>query len=420
MVLMMTKLKRLIISVLPGIFLIGYNIGTGSITAMSKAGASFGTGLMWTILLSCIITFYLLDRFSYYTIVTGETIIQGIKKHLHPSISWFLTSSLVVIILAALLGLTGILTDTVFEGINLFGGSGISSSLTAVVIGAIIFGILISGSNKSFENVMAIIVGIMGLAFIIAVIYLTPSVSSLLKGLIPSIPEETQGGENSSLVIVAGMTGTTVSSVVFIIRSLLVKEAGWTLKDMKSQRIDAANSAFFMFLISAAVMIVASETLFPQGIRVNTVPELLPILEPIAGSFAVIVMIVGIVAAGLSSILPNILAIPWLLKDYKGNKNPMKKPKNWIILLLVLYCTVGTVFEISPIFLMLLSQACLAVLLPVTTISMAVLLHSEKVMGKYRLKTLETILWILIIGYSLLMSVLGVKGLILDLQNVLV
>ncbi len=416
----MSKLKRLIISVLPGIFLIGYNIGTGSITAMSKAGASFGTALLWTILLSCIITFYLLDRFSFYTIVTGETVIQGIKKHIHPAVSWFLTSALVIIILAAILGLMGILTDTVYEGIATFGRDEVTGVWIAIVIGILVFGILISGTNKTFENVMAIIVGIMGLAFIIAVIYLQPSFSSLAKGFIPSIPEEAGGSDNSGFVVIAGMTGTTVSSVVFIIRSLLVKEAGWTLKDMRSQRIDAANSAFFMFLISAAVMTVASETLFVEGIRVNNVPELLPILEPIAGSFAVVLMIIGITAAGLSSLLPNILAMPWIVKDYRGKENPLKKPKNWIIFAFVLYCTLGTVFGMKPIFLMLLSQACLAVLLPVTTISMAVLLHSEKVMGDHRLKLFEIFIWVVIIAYSILMSGLGMKGLILDLQNIFI
>ncbi len=34
-------MKKLFMSILPGIFLIGYNIGTGSLTAMSKAGANF-------------------------------------------------------------------------------------------------------------------------------------------------------------------------------------------------------------------------------------------------------------------------------------------------------------------------------------------------------------------------------------------
>lgn len=413
----MNKIKKVIRVLLPGIFLIGYNIGTGSITAMSKAGASFDTSLLWTILLSCIITFYLLDRFSLYTIVTGDTAIQGIKKHTHPAVSWFLTAALVIIILAALLGITGILTDTIHEGLSLLSGIQFSRSVTGIAVGILVFGILISGSNKTFEHVMAVIVGIMGLAFLIAVFYLSPSLAAIGKGLIPSIPEASEGSDNSGLVVIAGMTGTTVSAVVFIIRSLLVKEAGWTIKNMKTQRIDAANSAFFMFLISASVMIVASETLFPIGIRVNTVPELLPILKPIAGIFAVAIMVIGIAAAGLSSVLPNILAIPWIIKDYKDKQKPLKKPANWLILILVLYCTLGTVFGLKPIFLMLLSQASLAVLLPILTISMAYLLHSKKIMGNYRIKKLEILVWIIIIGYSLLMSALGVIGLIQDLEK---
>lgn len=415
----MYRIKKVIHLLLPGIFLIGYNIGTGSITAMSKAGASFGHSLLWTVLLSCVITFYLIDRFSLFTIVTGQTAIQGIKRNIHPGISLFLTTALVVIILAALLGITGILTDSIHEGAILISGSQYSRFWTGGALGVLVLLILISGTHKTFENVMAMIVGVMGLAFIIAVVYLSPSIEAIGKGLIPSISKASEGSDNSGFVVIAGMTGTTVSAVVFIIRSLLVKEAGWTIKDMKAQRIDAANSAFFMFLISAAVLIVAAETLFPIGIRVNNVPELLPILEPVAGAFAVVIIVIGIAAAGLSSVLPNILAIPWLIMDYKEKANPLEKPAGWLIFLLVLYCIVGTVFGLKPIFLMLLSQACLAVLLPVLLISMAYMLNSEKIMGKRKMKNWEMVIWIIIIAYSLLMSSLGMTGLIEDLNRLL-
>jgi hypothetical protein len=48
----MKKFKQVLLSLMPGIFLIGYNIRTGSLTAMSKAGASFGCDLLWAVLLS--------------------------------------------------------------------------------------------------------------------------------------------------------------------------------------------------------------------------------------------------------------------------------------------------------------------------------------------------------------------------------
>ena len=37
---------------LPGIFLLGFNLGTGSVTAMAKAGAEYGMSMLWAIVAS--------------------------------------------------------------------------------------------------------------------------------------------------------------------------------------------------------------------------------------------------------------------------------------------------------------------------------------------------------------------------------
>jgi Mn2+/Fe2+ NRAMP family transporter len=50
-------LKKIIAIVLgfgPGIFAIGYTIGTGSVTSMIVAGSKFNMQLLWVLLLSCI------------------------------------------------------------------------------------------------------------------------------------------------------------------------------------------------------------------------------------------------------------------------------------------------------------------------------------------------------------------------------
>ena len=78
------KIKAFASNVLPGVFLIGYNVGTGSVTTMSKAGANFGLDLLWVVLTSCLTTYYLITLFSRYTMATGKTIILGIKHHIHP------------------------------------------------------------------------------------------------------------------------------------------------------------------------------------------------------------------------------------------------------------------------------------------------------------------------------------------------
>ena len=48
------KLIAIILGFGPGIFAIGYTIGTGSVTSMIVAGSKFGMQLLWVLLLSCI------------------------------------------------------------------------------------------------------------------------------------------------------------------------------------------------------------------------------------------------------------------------------------------------------------------------------------------------------------------------------
>ena len=64
----------------PGLFMIGYNIGTGSVTTMASAGSRFGMGLSWTLLLSCLFTYVMIVSFGKYTVVTGETAMAAFKK----------------------------------------------------------------------------------------------------------------------------------------------------------------------------------------------------------------------------------------------------------------------------------------------------------------------------------------------------
>ena len=57
----------------PGLFLIGYNIGTGSVTTMAKTGAEHGMSLFWALILSCIFTYVLMITYGKVTLVTGNT-----------------------------------------------------------------------------------------------------------------------------------------------------------------------------------------------------------------------------------------------------------------------------------------------------------------------------------------------------------
>lgn len=412
----MSKIKKYWASILPGIFLIGYNIGTGSITAMTKAGANFGLDLLWTLVLSCLITFFLMVHFAKFTIVTGKTAIQGIRDHLHPWVSMALIVALSVIILTALIGVLGVVTDILQVWSVQYFPSGISGKIFAMFIGAFLLSLLWNGNTHFFEKILVFLVAVMGIAFLSVMVLEFPKWQTLVQGLVPSLPAATSGSDNGPMVILAGMVGTTVSAFVFIIRTQLVKERRWNIQDQSIQVRDARISALLMLVISAAIMITAATTLHHQGIKLNHISEMVGIMVPLAGEGAMNFLVIGIVAAGLSSHLPNLLVIPWLIIDFKDEPRNITNTKYRVILsLLSLLSVAGVCFGFKPVFILLLSQAFLSIVLPLVVAAIFYLTARKDLMKGYHNSITETIFLGLIMLFAFFMSGQGLIGVITDL-----
>jgi manganese transport protein len=407
--------KNFITSILPGLFLIGFNIGTGSVTAMAKAGANYGMALLWTILLSCLVTYYLIRLFGKYTIVTGETALAAFRKHIHPAFGMFLLVALTVNVSGGIMGVMGIVADVLHEWSLMWIDGGISPIVWASGSIALIYAIFFVGTTSTFEKALAGMVAFMGFAFFINFVLMMPPVADILNGLIPSVPETNATSNSSSYLVIAGMVGTTVSSMVFIVRTTLVKETGWGIKDMKIQNRDAAISATMMFLISASIMAAAAGTLYLAGQSLNDAKEMIPLLEPVAGKYAVAIFVIGITAAGLSSQFPNTLLLPWLLCDFFGWERDLKKFNfRMIVLVMSLLGLVVPIFHARPVFVMVASQAFAALVLPVTVGGIFYLTSSKKIMGEHANSKIENVILFLIFLFALFMGGVGIRGFVQD------
>jgi Mn2+/Fe2+ NRAMP family transporter len=203
-----------------------------------------------------------------------------------------------------------------------------------------------------------------------------------------------------------------VYSGLFIIRTTLVKEAGWTIADQKTQRRDAIISAAMMFIISASVMAAAAGTLYVNHISLTSSSEMIALLKPLAGPMTTALFITGFVAAGLSSQFPNVLLLPWLLCDYNNSERDMTKSRYRIIVFLMsLLGLVVPVFKAPPVLVMIASQAFNTVILPLTVLGILVLGNKQHIMHKYRFGFMTNFLLILILLFAVYMSGNGILGL---------
>ena len=235
-----------------------------------------------------------------------------------------------------------------------------------------------------------------------------PSWREILAGLIPpGIPKE----PNATL-IVAGMAGTTFSSAILYCRSITIKAKGWKLSQEKSARTDTIVSVATMFILSIAVMACAAGTLYIVNKPVEEAVDMVRTLEPLTGNFAITLFIIGIVGAGISSLIPTILIAPWLISDYTNlSINPRSKMSRVFVSIGVLIGLIGPFIKTKPVFLMIITMALLAVILPLSTIAITVLLN-QKHMGENKNSLLMNIACFGAIVFSIIMSYFGVIGLL--------
>ncbi len=397
--------------VLPGIFLLGFNIGTGSVTTMAKAGAEYGMSLLWTILASCLCTFFMINLYGRYTLVTGETALEAFKKHIHPALGIFFIAALALGVAGSVMGVMGIVAEICYEWSKSLVAGGIAPIYFAAFFVSLVYYLFWDGRTQFFERALAVIVAIMSAAFLANFFIMMPPPSALLAGFIPSIPAVSAHSDTGPLLVIASMIGTTVFSGLFIIRTTLVKEAGWTLADAPKQRNDALFSVFLMFVISASIMAAAAGTLHVEGLALTKASQMIQLLEPLAGPLAASIFAVGLIAAGVSSQFPNILMIPWLLCDYRGSERDMTLPQYRVLVFFIsLLGLVVPLFGARPVAVMIVSQVFNVMVLPATVAAIFYLTNRRELMGEHRNGWGANLVLGAILLFSLFTASIGARG----------
>jgi len=376
------KLLKFGASIGPGIFIIGYIIGTGSVTTMASAGAKYGMSMTWALALSCFFTYILIVSISRLTIVSGNTLIYTIKKKFGRVMAIFIIFGLMLTVISSVIGVTAIASDIFREWSRFLTPehNGIHPIISAFFMIGILYYLFWFGRHGFFLRAMSVVVAIMGICFIASMVAVVPSATDIIKGLIPIVPE----GSDTHLIL-AGLVGTTMASVVVVSRTYLIAEQGWTINDFKTENRDAIISLILTFLVSASIMAAAAGTMYPRGITVDKAIDMVKTLEPITGRFTSSIFSFGIIAAALSSLFPGYLLGPWLICDYLNIPRKMSRKSIRIaVLFIALLGFIVPVFKGNPVVIMIASQAVSPVIMPLLILLLYILLNSKNIVGDYK------------------------------------
>ncbi|GAK12092.1 Nramp family divalent metal transporter [Geomicrobium sp. JCM 19039] len=359
----------------PGAIITASFIGPGTVTTATRAGASFGFTLLWTVLFSIVATMFLQEMAARLGIVSKKGLGEALHDQFKRPFLKYGTIGLVSISIGVGCAayMAGDLTGGAL-GVSML--TGVDSNVIAPILGVIILLIGLFGSYKIVEKLLIVLVAVMSVTFITTMIVVDTPLGELFQGaFIPTVP-------SGSIIIVVALIGTTVVPYNLFLHASSVQERWRDARDLKAARLDIILSIGLGGVITAAILITAGAVI--RGVEVESVNELGMALEPLLGPWAVVFISIGMLAAGFSSAVAAPIGAAYTISGVMKWGSGFDKKAFKVVFGIVIgigIITSATGFE--PLSILLFAQALNGIILPVIAIFLLIVLNNKKLLGQY-------------------------------------
>ena len=368
------KSYNFIRSIGPGLIVAALVFGPSKLTITSKIGANFGYDLLWIIIIAIFFmaVFTLIAEriglssdISLLTMI-GERWGRNVAKVIGVGIflvcASFQTGNSVGVGIAI-----GELTHTSnVYWIILFNGLGI----------VLLF---FREFYKVLEKLMISLVGLMLLAFLVTLIEVKPNFANIAEGFF--IPKTPIG----SIGLIIAFMASCFSIVGAFYTAYLVQARKRLNKGVSSSKSKntSLTGILILGLLSAIVMICAAAILQPMGIEVSTAKDMSIALIPAFGVYASAVFLIGLFAAGFSSVVGNASIGGTLLSDALGYGSDFNSVKTKVLIALVMVtgAVIAIIFGDAPLELIVFAQSVTIFIVPLIGIAMFLIANDKKYMG---------------------------------------
>jgi NRAMP (natural resistance-associated macrophage protein)-like metal ion transporter len=389
----------------PGIITGSVDNDAGGITVYSVAGATYGYGLIWTLIPSFVVLLVIQEMNARMGIVTGKGLSDLIRENAGLKLTFF-------IFIGLLLSNIGN-TTTEFAGVA---GSmeifGVSKYISVPLVAIMVWFLVVKGTYKIAERIF-LIFSVSLLTYVVSALMSRPHWAEIGSSIIhPQVALTTQ-----SLAMVIALVGTTIAPWMQFYMQSTVIEKGLKMKHFKYTVIDITVGCVVTIVVAFFIMVACGSTLHPNGIQINEAKDAALALKPLAGALASQVFAFGLFVASVFSatILP--LATAYYVSEAFGFEAGIDKKWDEAKEFYTLYTGILIVSAIiilipnAPLIkISIWSQVLNGVLLPVVLVSMILLINNKKIMGTYTNTLTQNIIgWsavILLTGLSLLLLVM--------------
>ena len=388
----------------PGILVVGSFIGPGTITSATRAGATYGYSLLWTVIFSVIAVIVMQEMAARLGIVTQNGLAEELVKELsdRPPLKWamiILVASAIVLGGMAYMG--GDLTGT---AIGISALTGIPSHIIAPIWGCCILVLInIGDAVKSLEKLLSVCVSVMAVVFVVTMIIVKPNLSELFMGVVPNVPQ-------GAIMTCVAMIGTTVVPYNMFIHATSSRKTWHDPKEIPLARFDVTVSMVIGGIITGAVLITAGTVM--RGMTVTSAADMAVQLEPLLGSLAKPFLSIGLIAAGVSSAVITPLGVSYVLAGlFKWKMDKSDKRFFFTNIIIVVTGIIVSATGFNPISIIMMAQAVNGIFLPIIVIALVYITSRSRAMGQYKNSLIRNLLGSCVAIISLVIGISSVMSL---------
>ena len=285
----MTRLRFYLLALGPGLVTAFADNDAGGITTYSIAGAHYGYGLLWVLVVTAIALTLTQEVGARLALATGQGLAGLIRERFR--VRW--TAFAVLTMLVANLGTTIAEFAGVAAALSLFG---VPPQLSAVLSASLVVLILARANFNRIQYGFVVIGAGVSMSYAISAYLAHPDWAHAASAIVR--PEITLS--NAYFLTLVGVVGTTITPWGQALIQSYVADKGLGPRDLGPVRLDVTlGSGILTNLIAIFIVVACAVTIFPTGATIQSASDAARALGPLVGPSATTLFAIGLFAASL-------------------------------------------------------------------------------------------------------------------------
>ncbi len=372
----------------PGFMDAALTLGAGTLTASMLSGAAFGYRTMWLIWLAMGLGLFMIAAMARFTCRGGFRVIAAQNRY-HGWVVGSLLTGLVGTAFVALIFNFGqySLGTHLLESLTRVAGFEFPRKYNWIAYMALTswltlaYGRASGRGTRLVESVMKLGIGVMLVSFAACLVVVPIDWGAMLKGIfVPWLPSGVEG-----LDLFVASSAAAIGVMDWILFHYAGLARGWGREHEGLARFDMVAGLFVPFvLVNFLVITVFAGTLYPEGIRPETAPELSRSLVPLlGGTWSEVLFYVGFLAVPITTTVGMSIAGAMAIHEALGWE-PDTRSLRWKVTALLPQLGFLAVWYGRPVWLVIFIGAFLSLTNNVVGWSMYLLLNDRRALGEDR------------------------------------